>query len=115
MGSTGYFSESQEYFHLLTDGQVALGVKGVMNYEHTCVLHGVYVPWHRRSISHCCFYREKMSGTKSLWHLEDGDRGQEGHLIWALLSEPPVCLGFRIGTREVHNKLEKNRCVCERV
>lgn len=26
--------------------------------------------------------------------------------------EPPVCLGFRIGTREVHNKLEKNRCVC---
>lgn len=41
-------------------------------------------------------YREKMSGTKSLWHLEDGNRGQEGHLIWALLSEPPVCLGFRI-------------------
>lgn len=31
---------------------------------------------------------------------------------WALLPELPVCLDFRIGTREVHNKLEKNRCVC---
>lgn len=30
--------------------------------------------------------------------------------MWAFLPEPPVCV-FRIGTREVHNKLEKNRCV----
>lgn len=77
-------------------------------------------PWGVRAMAQkehlpLLLYREKMSGTKSLWHLEDGNRGQEGHLIWALLSEPPVCLGFRIGTREVHNKLEKNRCVCERV
>lgn len=40
-----------------------------------------------------------------------GGVGPEGR-IWAFLPEPPICLGFRIGTREVHNKLEKNRCVC---
>lgn len=61
--------------------------------------------------SHRCFSRETMSGTKSLWHL-GGAGGGKAAYNWALLPEPPVCLDFRIGTREVHNKLEKNRCVC---
>lgn len=55
-------------------------------------------------------------GSKPPVAFGEGGQGAGRLPDWALpLNLLPVCLGFRIGTREVHNKLEKNRCVCVRV
>lgn len=61
-----------------------LNVKPVI-YEHFCSCISTY--------RHCCRHRCK-AGVFNLT------------LSWSLF-----CLGYRVGTREVHNKLEKNRCV----